>query len=250
MTCSPKLIRESAEAARQYGTGIHAHLCEHKDEVSFCLQHYRKRPAAFLEETGALGPNLLTAHNVLLNDADISLLARRQVNIVHCPQANLSNHGFPKTPRILEAGLSVGIGNDGASSVALDMFEQLRVLKNGVMAFWGLPVFDPVALPTAALLRMASSGGARAIGKGDCLGEIARGKLADLILLDLRQPHFYPSQNPAHTLVACASGRDVTDVIIAGKPVMRNRVVLTLDEEQILAESAVRMKEITGRAVI
>jgi 5-methylthioadenosine/S-adenosylhomocysteine deaminase len=250
MTCSPELIRDSALAARQYGTGIHAHLCEHRDEVSFCLQQYRKRPAAFLEETGALGPNLLTAHNVLLNDADISLLARRQVKIVHCPQANFSNHGFPKTPHILEAGLSVGIGNDGASAVALDMFEQLRVLKNGVMAFWGLPVFDPVALPTAALLRMASAGGARAIGKGDCLGEIAPGKLADLILLDLHQPHLYPSRNPAHTLVACASGRDVTDVIIAGRPVMHNRVVLTLDEERILAESAVRMKEITGRAGI
>jgi len=250
MTCSPELIRESAQAARQHETGIHAHLCEHKDEVSFCLQRYRKRPTAFLEETGALGPNLLTAHNVLLNDNDITLLAKHQVKIVHCPQANLTNHGFPKTPRILEAGLSVGIGNDGASSVALDMFEQLRALKNGVMAFWGVPVFDPVALPTAALLRMASIGGAQAIGKGDCLGEIAVGKLADLILIDLHQPHFFPSQNAANTLVACASGRDVTDVIIAGKPVMRNRTVLTLDEARILAESKVCMEEIISRAGI
>ncbi|MDR1949516.1 MAG: amidohydrolase [Spirochaetaceae bacterium] len=250
MTCSPRLIRESAEGARQYRTGLHAHLCEHKDEVSFCLQHYQKRPAAFLDDMGALGPNLLTAHNVMLSEGDITLLAKRGVKIIHCPQANFANHGFPKVPRILEAGLSVGIGNDGASSVALDMFEQLRVLKNGTLAYWGLPVFDPLVLPTAALLRMASPGGAEALGLGDRLGTISPGREADLILLDLRQPHLYPSQNPAHTLIACASGRDVTDVFIGGKPVMRDRRVLTLDEEKILADSARQMAAIVRRADI
>jgi 5-methylthioadenosine/S-adenosylhomocysteine deaminase len=250
MTCSPGLIRESAQMARDYRTGLHAHLCEHKDEVSFCLQNYKKRPAAFLDDMGALGPNLLTAHNVMLSEGDISLLARRGVKIIHCPQANLANHGFPKTPRILEAGLSVGIGNDGASAVALDMFEQMRTLKNGVLAYWGLPVFDPLVLPTQALLRMAALGGAEALGLGDRLGKIAPGREADLILVNLRQPHLYPSQNPAHTLVACASGRDVTDVFIGGKPVMRNREVLTLDEEKILAEGAQNMRAIIRRADI
>jgi 5-methylthioadenosine/S-adenosylhomocysteine deaminase len=186
----------------------------------------------------------------MLSEGDITLMAKREVKIIHCPQANFANHGFPKVPRILDAGLSVGIGNDGASSVALDMFEQLRVLKNGVLAYWGLPVFDPLVLPTAALLRMASLGGAEALGMGDRLGTIAPGKEADLILLDLRQPHLYPSQNTAHTLVACASGRDVTDVFIGGIPVMRNRRVLTLDEEKILADSAQKMKAIIKRADI
>jgi 5-methylthioadenosine/S-adenosylhomocysteine deaminase len=248
MTCSPELIRKSAEKAREYKTGLHTHLCEHKEEVSFCLQNYTKRPAAFLEDMGALGPNLITAHNVLLSEGDITLLARRDVKIIHCPQANFTNHGFPKTPRILEAGLSVGLGNDGASSVALDMFDQMRILKKATLAFWGLPVFDPVVMPTAALLRMASLGGAEAIGKGDCLGEIEVGKMADLILINMRQPHLFPSQRPAHTLAANGSGRDVTDVIIAGKPVMRNRRVLTLDEEKILADSAQQMGAIVRRA--
>jgi 5-methylthioadenosine/S-adenosylhomocysteine deaminase len=248
MTCSPGLIRESAQRARDYRTGLHAHLCEHKDEVSFCLQHYKKRPAAFLDDMGALGPNLLTAHNVTLSEGDISLLARRGVKIIHCPQANLANHGFPKTPRILEAGLSVGLGNDGASAVALDMFEQMRVLKNGVLAYWGLPVFDPLVLPTQALLRMATLGGAEALGLGDRLGSLAPGRAADLILVDTRQPHLYPSQNPAHTLVACASGRDVTDVFVGGKQVMRDREVLTLDEEKILADSAQTMGALIRRA--
>ncbi len=250
MTCSPELIRETAEQAKSLNTRIHAHLCEHKDEVSFCLQNYKKRPAAFLDDCGALGSNLLTAHNVTLSEGDITLLKERDVKIIHCPQANLSNHGFPKTPRIVEAGLSVGIGNDGASSVALDMFEQLRVLKNGVIAFWGLPVFDPVVLPTETLLKMSSQGGAAALGKEDKLGAIAPGMLADIILIDINQPHFRPSQNLAHTLIACGSGRDVTDVIINGKLIMEARNVLTLDEEKILSEAETHMHDIIKRANI
>ena len=250
MTCSAELIKETALRARDKKTGIHAHLCEHKDEVSFCLQNYKRRPAEFLDDCGALGSDLLTAHNVTLSESDITLLAKRGVKMIHCPQANLTNHGFPKTPRILEAGCTVGIGNDGAAAVALDMFEQMRILKSGVTAYWGLPVFDPAALPTAALLKMASQGGAAAIGKEGQLGKVLPGWKADLILIDLRQPHLYPSRNISHTLVACGSGRDVTDSIIDGRVVMRDRKVLTLDEDKILADGAVRMDNIARRAGI
>lgn len=248
MTCSSELVRSTAQQAKALNTGIHAHLCEHKDEVSFCLQNYRRRPAEFLDDCGALGPNLLTAHNVTLSESDISLLARREVKIIHCPQANLSYHGFPKTPRILEAGCTVGIGNDGASGVALDMFEQLRVLKNGTLAFWGLPVFDPVVLPTRTLLEMAAPGGAAALGKKTSLGRIEEGYTADVILLDTQQPHISPTQNMANTIVCCASGRDVTHSIINGRLVMRNRQVLTLDEEAVLEQSTRCMQNILQRA--
>lgn len=247
MTCSPELIRETAGRAREKHTGIHAHLCEHKDEVSFCLQNYQRRPAGFLDDCGALGPNLLTAHNVTLSESDITLLAKRQVKLIHCPQANLSSHGFPKVPRILEAGCSVGLGNDGAAAVALDMFEQMRLLKMATLAFWGLPVFDPVVLPTATLMTMAAAGGAAAIGKEGQLGKIEPGYLADLILVDIQAPHLSPSQNLANTLVAGGSGRDVTDTIIDGKIIMRSRQVLTLDEAQILAASKAQMDLIVRR---
>jgi len=250
MTCSPELIRQTGELARQYGTGIHAHLCEHKDEVSYCLQNYGKRPAAFLDEMGVLGPNLLTAHNIMLSEADITLMTGKKVKFVHCPRANLSNHGFSKTPRILECGADVGIGCDGAANVALDMFEQLRALKDATLAYWGLPVFDPEVLTTKALLRMSSLGGALAIGRADTLGSIEAGKKADLIMINIHQPHLLPSQNLANTLLSCAGGRDVTHSIIDGKIVMRNRITLTLDEEKIMAESTVHMKEIIARAGI
>lgn len=248
MTCSEKLVRMVAEKAKEYNTGIHAHLCEHKDEVSFCLQNYKKRPAEFLNDTGVLGPNLLTAHNVVLSEHDITLMAEKGVKVIHCPRANLANHGFPKTPRILEAGISVGLGCDGAAPSNLDLFDEMKVLRYAIMAYWGLTVFDPVVLRDPVLLKMATQGGANAIQHGDTLGTVEAGKKADLILINIDQPHISPSQNLVNTIVEAANGHDVTDSIINGKIVMKNREVLTLDEEKLMAESSVRMQEIIKRA--
>ena len=248
MTCSRELIAMVGENAKKYHTGIHAHLCEHKDEVSFCLQNYKKRPAQFLEEMGILGPNLLTAHNVMLSDADISIMAERGVKIIHCPRANLANHGFPKTPQILEAGASVGLGCDGAAPSNLDLFDEIKVLRYAMIGYWGLPSFNPVVMPCAKLLEMATQGGANAIGHGDILGTVEEGKKADLILLNIDQPHILPTQNLVNTIVDAASGHDVTDSIINGKLVMKDREVLTLDEEKILFEADRHMKEIVKRA--
>lgn len=248
MTCSEKLVRMVGEKAREYNTGIHAHLCEHKDEVSFCLQNYKKRPAEFLYDLGVLGPNLLTAHNVVLSEHDITLMAEQGVKVIHCPRANLSNHGFPKTPRILEAGISVGLGCDGAASSNLNLFDEMKALRYGTIAYWGLAVFDPVVLRCPTLLKMATQGGANAIRHGDILGTVEAGKKADLILLNIEQPHIMPSQNLVNSVVEAADGHDVTDSIINGKIVMKDREVLTLDEEKLIAESKVRMKDIIARA--
>lgn len=248
MTCSRELISMVGENAKKYHTGIHAHLCEHKDEVSFCLQNYKKRPAQFLEEMGILGPNLLTAHNVMLSDADISIMAERGVKIIHCPRANLANHGFPKTPQILEAGASVGLGCDGAAPSNLDLFDEIKVLRYAMIGYWGLPSFNPVVMPCAKLLEMATQGGANAIGHGDILGTVEEGKKADLILLNIDQPHILPTQNLLNTIVDAASSHDVTDSIINGKLVMKDREVLTLDEEKIMFEADRHMKEIIKRA--
>ena len=248
MTCSRELIAMVGENAKKYHTGIHAHLCEHKDEVSFCLQNYKKRPAQFLEEMGILGPNLLTAHNVMLSDADISIMAERGVKIIHCPRANLANHGFPKTPQILESGASVGLGCDGAAPSNLDLFDEIKVLRYAMIGYWGLPSFNPVVMPCAKLLEMATQGGANAIGHGDILGTVEEGKKADLILLNIDQPHILPTQNLLNTIVDAASSHDVTDSIINGKLVMKDREVLTLDEEKIMFEADRHMKEIIKRA--
>ena len=210
MTCSERLMRMVAENAAERNTGIHMHLCEHRDEVSYCLQNYQKRPAEVLNDMGVLGPHLLTAHNVMLTDNDIQLLAEKQVKLIHCPRGNLSNHGFPKTPRILQAGCSVGLASDGSAFNGVDLFDEMKVLRYAMIGYWGLSAFDPVAMPCATLLKMATQGGANALGHGDILGTVEVGKKADVILVNLNQPHFLPSQVLLNTLVDCGSGRDVT----------------------------------------
>jgi len=248
MTCSEDLIRRVAAEAKARSTGIHMHLCEHRDEVSFCLQNYKMRPTAALEKMGVLGPNLLTAHNVMLSDADIDMLAANDVKIVHCPRSNLSNHGFPKTPRILNAGCSVGLASDGAASKGLDLFDEMRVLRYAMQAYWGLAAFDPVVMPCPTLLKMATQGGANAIGHGHELGTLEPGKLADIILMNIDQPHLTPSQVLLNTIVDAGSGRDITDSVIDGKLVMKDRKVLTLNEERIMHEAKEHMEIMIERA--
>jgi len=248
MTSTPELVQAMAEKAREYNTGLHTHLAEHRDEVKHCLQNYQKRPAEFLDSMGALGPNLLTAHNVLLSDGEISLLAERGVHLIHCPRNNYSSHGFPKTPTILHQGISVGLGSDGAASSSLSLFEEMRTLRSGMKAFWGLQIFDPTVMSAKELLKMATVGGAEAILHGEEIGVIEIGRKADLILIDIDQPHILPSHNLVNSLIETVTSADVKDVIIDGKIVMKNREVLTLDEEKILFESKNRLQSIAERA--
>ena len=247
MTCSRELIAMVRDAAAELHTGIHAHLCEHRDEVIFCLKNYQKRPAQFLDEMGVLGPNLLTAHNVMLSDEDIRCMAERGVKVIHCPRANLAYHGFPKTPQILREGLNVGLGSDGAAPSNLDLFDEIKVLRYAMLAYWGLPYFNPVVMTCPTLLKMASQGGANALGLGASIGSVEEGKKADVILLKTEQPHIRPTQNLVNSLVDAAGGHDVTDSIIDGKLVMKDRNVLTLDEEKIRYEAAVHMEQIMKR---
>ncbi|KIL38750.1 cytosine deaminase [Gordoniibacillus kamchatkensis] len=250
MSCSPELIQAAAEKARQYNTGLHAHLAEHRDEVRYCLETYKKRPAEYLDSLGALGPNLLTAHNVVYSEAELALLKERNVNIVHCPRVNFNSHGIPKTPQMLRMGMNVGLGSDGASSSNLSLFDEMRVFRSGIHVFWGLPVFDPVVLPAKELVKMATMGSAKALLLEREIGTVEEGKKADLILINIDQPHISPAHSLINMIVESVTSKDVEDVIIDGKLVMRNREVLTLDEERILYESKRRMKSTAEKAGI
>ncbi|MCF0238827.1 MAG: amidohydrolase [Sphaerochaetaceae bacterium] len=247
MTCSKDLIREVGEWSRTLNTGIHSHLCEHKDEVSFCLSNYGMRPVELLDSLGALGPNFLGAHSVYLTSHDFTILKEKDAKIIHCPRVNLTNHGFSRTPEILERGISVGLGSDGAAPNNLDLFEEMKILRHSQQCAWGLTAFDPKVMTYDRLLKMATEGGAKALGLEKEIGTIEVGKKADLILVDIQQPHLMPSHNIVSTIVDGASGRDVNDVIIDGKIVMKNREVLTLDEKEVIAKAQEHMKAIESR---
>jgi 5-methylthioadenosine/S-adenosylhomocysteine deaminase len=237
MTTSLELAELVAAKAREYNAVIHIHLSEHLKEVEHCLVNYKLRPVEYLDAHGVLGPNLLAAHVVQVTDREVRLLAERDVKVVHCPTSNLTSHGFPKTPLMLACGISIGLGNDGASGRDLDIFSAARVLKYAIQARYGLPIFDPLALPYKELFRMATVGGAKALMREDELGTLEVGKKADIVLLDWDQPHLHPTRDVLRTLVMVACARDVSDVLVDGRILLRDREFVTLDEEEIMAKA-------------
>lgn len=250
LTCSVELMRMIAEKAKEYNTGIHSHLAEHRDEVSYFLKNYQKRPAEVLDEIGLLGPNLLTAHGVVFSEGELELLKEREVKIVHCPRSNFGSHGFPKTPRMMQMGMSIGLGSDGVAQSSKSLFDEMKVFHSGMKAFWGLPIFEPDILPTKELIKMATLGGAKALQLEDKIGTLDVGKQADIILIDMDQPHIMPTHDILKTFVGALNSNDVNDVIIDGKLIMKDREVLTLDEEKIKYNSKKRLQSIKEKAGI
>jgi 5-methylthioadenosine/S-adenosylhomocysteine deaminase len=248
MTSTPALVEGVADAARRHGTGIHIHLAEHLREVEHCVVNYRKRPAEWLDSLGLLGPNVLAAHCVVLSEREVQLVVERRVTPVHCPRSNLHSHGFPKVPLFLALGSPIGLGTDGASSNALDLFEQARLLKSATQARYGLPINDATVLPVQDGLRMLTLGGARALCLQDQIGTLEVGKKADIILIRHTSPHLAPTFNLVRTLVMCATPSDVSDVIVNGDVLMRERRLTQMDEVEIVAKATEHMSLVARRA--
>lgn len=247
MTSTPQLLQLVSERSKALQTGVHIHLAEHLDEISFCLKNNQMRPAELFDSYGLLGPDVIAAHSVRLADREVKLMSLRGVNVVHCPASNLNSHGFSKTPLMMTLGVNIGLGTDGASGTRLSMFEPMRLLKYAMQARFGLEINDPLTLPAVEALRMATMGGAKALMLGDEIGTIEVGKKADIILLDIDQPHLAPTANLPQTIVMAAGPGDVKDVIADGKLIMKDRQFLELDEETIRNDAGEVLKNIVGR---
>ena len=248
MTSSPDLLQAVSARARELKTGVHTHLAEHLDEVSFCLRTYKKRPAEVFDSFGLLGPDLLCAHSVRLAEREILLMRERGASPVHCPRSNLGSHGFSKTPLMLALGMSIGLGTDGASGTRLDLFEQMRLLKSAIQGRYGLEINDPLALPAIETLRMATAGGAKAVRLEGEIGTLEVGKKADVILVDIDQPHISPTANLPQTIVMAAGPSDVKHVIVDGRLVLKDREFVEIDEQAIRREAAAALQRVSQRA--
>jgi len=248
MTSTPALVEGVADAARRHATGVHIHLAEHLREVEHCLVNYRLRPAEWLDSLGLLGSNVLAGHCVVLSEREVQLLVQRGTTPVHCPRSNLHSHGFPKTPLFLALGSPIGLGSDGAASSRIDHWENMRLLKSATQARYGLPINDPTVLPVEDALRMATSGGARALMLQDEIGTLQVGKRADIVLVRCTGPHLHPTHNRLRSLVMAATTEDVSDVLVDGKLLLRERRLTHLDEEQIVHKAAEHMQAVSKRA--
>ncbi|OPG08113.1 N-ethylammeline chlorohydrolase [Streptomyces sp. GKU 895] len=232
-TLSPDQLVEIFALAREFGALIHIHAAENATEVATVEVKYGKRPVELLDSLGLLGDDVLLAHAVDLTGPEIAVLARTGTSVAHCPVSNLKlGCGIAPVPRLLSAGVTVGLGTDGAvSSNTLDVLGAVRqaalVHKAGG---------DPTLVGAEQAVRMATIEGARALGLAAQLGSLESGKRADLVVLDLGAPHLRPLHDPWSTLAYAAHSADVRDTVVDGRVLMRDRVLTTLDEPAVVAD--------------
>ncbi len=235
-TCPDELMKKAIAAAREAGLGIHIHLSETKREVEESIARHGKTPIAHMDEVGLFnGSPVVAAHCVWASDDDIAILAKNKVGVAHCPGSNMKlASGAAPAAKMLAAGIAVGLGTDGpASNNNLDVLEEARLAALLAKVHSG----DPTAVKAQEALSMACRGGAEALGLGDIIGQITPGRRGDIILVDLQQPHLCPPHDLISHLVYSARAGDVRSVLVEGKPLMIDRVLQTLDEENIMAEA-------------
>ncbi|MCL6637828.1 MAG: amidohydrolase [Alicyclobacillus sp.] len=243
-TCPPDFLREVAALSAELDVPVQIHLAETRREVAECLEQYGCTPIQLVERCGLCTRPLLAAHCVHVTDADIELMQQHDIRVAHNPQSNLKlASGVAPVPRLLQAGVTVGLGTDGAASNNnLDLFEELRLaatLHKGVSE-------DATLVPAAAAFHMATAAGARCAFLPPNSGRLAPGCTADVVLLDMQSPHFVPGHHRLSDVVYAAGADDVTDVWVAGQQVLAGREPVTLDTERVRYE-VIRLRErLTG----
>ena len=232
-TCSAKTLKRAKEMARRKNIKLFVHLAETRTEVEQVRKQQGTSPVRYLKNLGLLDRDTICVHCVWLEQEEIEILARTGAKVATCPQSNMKlGSGIAPLKEMLDAGITVGLGTDScASNNRLDMFFEMDMCAK----IHKVKNLDATVLPAAKVLQMATIDGARVLGLEDDIGSLEPGKKADLILLDIKQPHMQPFYNPG-LLVYGACGADVTTAIIGGKLVMQDRKNLTFDVNETMGE--------------
>ena len=226
-TCSPRTLVNVKAAAREAGILYLTHLLENRDEIDTIEKRYGRKPVTHLHHLGVLDDRTVAVHCNWMTPEDIALFADLGVSVSHNPASSMKlAAGVAPIPLMLEKGIAVGLGTDGsASNNDLDMFQEMDLSAKVHKA----TLLDPTVMSAETVLKMATIEGARVLGMDRLIGSVEVGKQADIIILDMNQPHLTPLYNPYSQIVYAARGGDVKTSIIDGKPVMENRRLLTMD---------------------
>ena len=236
-TVSDAPLQKIKTLADELELPIHIHLHETAHEVEQAQAQTGQRPLQRLQELGLINPSLIAVHMTQLTDEEISLFAESGAHIVHCPESNLKlASGFCQLAKCLAAGINVALGTDGAASNNdLDMFGEMRtaaLLGKAVAA-------DASAVPAMTALRMATINGAKALGLDAICGSLSIGKAADVIAIDLNHLETQPLYCPVSQIVYAASRQQVTDVWVAGRRLLKQRQLTTINSDDLKAKIAV-----------
>jgi len=246
LSCTERLMREVARLARERSVRIHTHASENPTEVEVVRERTGQDNVTYFHEVGFTGPHVTLAHCVWLSEEEQRLLRDTRTVVCHCPGSNLKlASGIARVPELLEAGVTVCLGADGAPcNNNLDMFLEMRLA-----ALLHKPRVGPRAMPASQVLEMATLGGARALGLESELGSLEAGKRADLTVVDLSGLHVTPSspEDVLGPLVYAARASDVVHVLIDGRLVLKDRVLLTLDEASVATSARQHAERLTAR---
>ena len=234
-TCSPETLRSAKKLADKLGLPLSIHVSETQKEVSEVTGKYGLPPFEHLNKLGFFGGTVIAAHAVYATPKELVLMAGNNVGVAHNPVSNMKlASGVAPIPAMLQAGVAVGLGTDGAASNNnLSMFKEM----NAAALLQKVSGLDPTALSAVETVKAATIGGAKVLGMEKRIGSLEKGKRADLIVLELNRPHSVPLYNVYSHLVYAANGADVETVVIDGRVVMLKRKLLTLDEESIMQEA-------------
>jgi len=231
---SPDLLKEIRRFADDRSLGISAHVAESKSVVDAVRSRHGKNGVVeFLQEFGIPGRNAIFAHSVHVSKDEVGILQKTGTSVSHNPVSNMMlGDGVAPVREMLAAGVNVALGTDGAASNhSQDLFETMKAAS----LLQKVHHRDPGVIDPYSVLKMATVGGARALGIGDLCGTIEPGKRADLILIDVHAPHIQPMNHLFSQLVHCAKSTDVATTIVDGSVLMKNRELVFLDEERIVA---------------
>jgi 5-methylthioadenosine/S-adenosylhomocysteine deaminase len=240
--CAPELLQKAAALAEVHAIPLVIHVAETANEVQTMRKRFGRSPVGHLADLGVLAPNLLACHCVALDETDIALLHAHDVKVAHNPESNMKlASGIAPIPALLERDICVALGTDGcASNNDLDMLSEMDTAAK----LHKVATLDPTAVKAEAVLHMATIDGARALGLDALVGSLETGKQADLIVINTRQPHLTPFYHPASHLVYAVRGGDVTTTIVAGRVLVDNGRLTTLDADDIMGRMGQLAQEI------
>jgi len=247
LSCTRELLARVAQLARERHVLVHTHASENRNECALVESETGLRNVAYLDSLGLSGRHVVLAHCVHLDAAELETLAKTRTNVAHCPSSNLKlGSGIAEIASMLDQGVSVSLGADGAAcNNRLDMFTEMRS-----MALLQKSLHGPDVIPAKQALRLATIGGARALGLEKQIGSLEAGKQADVAVVNLRSLHSSPYQDPVSALVYSAQTSDVQSVVIDGQVVMKDRELLTMDERAVIEDASRAGTELINRAGI
>lgn len=234
-TVSNQPLERVRVLADELDVPIHIHVQETEDEIAQSLTQHNERPLSRLHKLGLVSPRLLAVHMTQLTPSEIDLAAAQGIHVMHCPESNMKlASGFCPVQKLLDAGVNVALGTDGAASNNdLDMFGEMRSAAMVGKAY----AKNAAALPAHTVLRMATMNGAKALGLDDEIGSLQAGKAADMVAIHLGSLENTPMYHPISHIVYVASRHDVTNVWVGGKRLVHNRRLTTLDETHLRSKA-------------